>query len=325
VVSHNLMDCLKPECLRDTYHRRLRGAIPCGGASLAVLCLQENVPLEQSSCGKRTRPLQAGAVLGAAVAPSFRVSHHPQCPRLATAYDFRRLRLLSQRCLVLPRLASLSPLEALYIKGGRPEEKHALVSVFLLTRCRRPRGRVRWPVARRRARPREGRLLVVANLHLDAAGTNTFRAAQMGAVAEHLGRHLGHGRRWRQARGDLAIVAGDTNCFAISRQHQAEDLQAILHPLQELGLQDMHHDLHPDTHWFSRADEPKFIHQLMVALGRLGVDMPRRYDVIASNAPRLESGVLRTPESDHDLVWATLRTATPPSTQRRPQKLRSIR
>ena len=61
-----------------------------------------------------------------------------------------------------------------------------------------------------------------------------------------------------------------------------------------------------DTHWFARADEPKIGHQIAVALGKLGVDAPRRYDVVFSSDHALAAGVHRTPESDHDLVWASL-------------------
>ena len=40
---------------------------------------------------------------------------------------------------------------------------------------------------------------------------------------------------------------------------------------------------------------------------RLGVDFPRRYDVLcAARAPVLASSVVDTPASDHNLVWALL-------------------
>jgi len=38
--------------------------------------------------------------------------------------------------------------------------------------------------------------------------------------------------------------------------------------------------------------------------GALGLDLPRRYDVLVSNARVLAAGTLATEASDHDLVWA---------------------
>jgi hypothetical protein len=43
-----------------------------------------------------------------------------------------------------------------------------------------------------------------------------------------------------------------------------------------------------------------------VLLGKLGIDMPRRYYVVCANLPVAERGQVVTPDSDHDLVWARL-------------------
>jgi len=60
------------------------------------------------------------------------------------------------------------------------------------------------------------------------------------------------------------------------------------------------------THWFARQNEGKFIHQTGVLLGKLGIDLPRRYDVICTNLPVSARGQVATPDSDHDLVWARI-------------------
>jgi hypothetical protein len=39
------------------------------------------------------------------------------------------------------------------------------------------------------------------------------------------------------------------------------------------------------------------------ALGKLRLDLPRRYDVICSNLTPLARGQVATPDSDHDLLW----------------------
>ena len=40
-----------------------------------------------------------------------------------------------------------------------------------------------------------------------------------------------------------------------------------------------------DTHFFSRADEPKLPQQAVVAVGRLGLDLPGVFDIVATNMP----------------------------------------
>lgn len=38
----------------------------------------------------------------------------------------------------------------------------------------------------------------------------------------------------------------------------------------------------------------------------MGLDAPRRYDVLLADAACRAAGYLETPESDHDAVWAAL-------------------
>ena len=106
------------------------------------------------------------------------------------------------------------------------------------------------------------------------------------------------------------VVAGDTNCFELSREAQASQLASLMSGFSRMGVVDtlsaFKGESTADTHWFARADEPKIGHQIGVALGKVGVDVPRRYDVVFSSGRAHAAGVHRTPESDHDLVWASL-------------------
>ena len=120
----------------------------------------------------------------------------------------------------------------MYISGGKPELKHAHISIF------RARKRVQ----------RDLTNVVVANVHLDAAGGNTHRANQMACVAQAL-------RKYARA-ADVVIVAGDTNCFELNREKQAEMLQGIMTPLVDNGLCDVFDSsgyAPTDTHYFKRA------------------------------------------------------------------------
>jgi len=128
--------------------------------------------------------------------------------------------------------------------------------------------------------------------HLDTAGGNGHRATQVEAIAGAL--------RARNLQ-DAFVACGDTNAFAWRRQ--AEALRALVSPLAALGAVD------PDTaptHYFARQNEPKLPHRIGVLLGKLGIDMPRRYDVVCTNLPASERGRVVTPDSDHDLVWARI-------------------
>lgn len=88
---------------------------------------QENIRLPHGSAHR-----DAAEALGEALGDGYAAAKHAGSPRLATLYDTTRLRLLRQHVLQLPKLKSLDWIERLYIKGGRPEQKEALVSTFLL-------------------------------------------------------------------------------------------------------------------------------------------------------------------------------------------------
>jgi endonuclease/exonuclease/phosphatase family metal-dependent hydrolase len=178
----------------------------------------------------------------------------------------------------LPMLPALNAFERLYIVGGKTKQKHALLADF------RARVRARTPDG--------GAAFMAACFHLDTAGGNAHRATQTEAIAEAL-----------RARGrpDRLIACGDTNAFAWRRQ--PEVLRRLLAPFVALGADDP--ETRP-THYFARQNEPKLPHRTGVLLGKLGIDLPRRYDVVCTNLPVAERGHVVTPDSDHDLVWARL-------------------
>lgn len=57
------------------------------------------------------------------------------------------------------------------------------------------------------------------------------------------------------------------------------------------------------THFFARQNEQKLTHKLVWLVGKLGLDIPLRYDVLCTNLRVRTRQQLSTPESDHDLVW----------------------
>ena len=164
-------------------------------------------------------------------------------------------------------------------------------------------------------------LLVVANFHLDAAGDNTHRSTQMHALALDLAA--------RQSTCDASplpstssssspasptptpgatnhvVACGDTNCFALQRDEQEQDLRDLLSPLAHLGVDVASVPVAQDTHFFARADEPHIGQRIAMFLGRFGVDIPHCFDVCAGSMPVRERGHATTMGSDHDLVWTT--------------------
>ena len=83
------------------------------------------------------------------------------------------------------------------------------------------------------------------------------------------------------------------------------------------GARDAHAGSAEATPLFARAREPKLGQKIAVAVGKLGIDFPRRYDVVVSALPLLAqaplrwrdgsaAGIVTTEGSDHDLVWAAM-------------------
>ena len=273
VGSHNIMDGHLLHGLLNRYRSHQKGP-----NALHALCIQEAVP--------RSAP-----AIAAALGCSFVAAADAAAPRLAFVYDRSRLRLRSLRVLSLPLLDRLPLWQSMYTGI---ERRYALVGLFdwRSARSSKWRGRV-----------------ALANFHLDTGGELPNRTAQL----EHLAKELGANKRrllfGRAAAGPLPLVAcGDTNCFAWDAAQAERDLVSLLSPLERHhGAVDAHDfaSIGP-THYFARANEPQLAHKIAVAFGKLGVDFPRRYDVVTSSLPVASSGAIETPESDHDLVWAAM-------------------
>lgn len=256
-ASHNLMSGLRLSGL-IAEHVSLRDS-----EGLDLLCIQENDPIAGDGGHDRCAPPIAGA-LGA----GYRVLWSAEAPRLAMIYDGAALECTDHAIIELPRLHRLNRLERLYIAGGVVTRKHAQIATF-----NRP----------------GGASFTAINFHLDTAGTNHHRRAQIAAIAAAL-----------DARGARRIIAcGDTNAFGWRRQ--LAKLRHVLAPLAARGAADPGRR---PTHYFARQREPKLTHRAAVALGRLGLDLPGRYDVVCTNLEPRSRGQRITPDSDHDLVWA---------------------
>lgn len=232
---------------------------------LHALCIQEAVPC-------------AAERIAAALGRQFVVASHPGARRLAIVFDGTHLRLRKLRIHLLPRLAHVPAWQRLYA-GSKVQQKYALVGRFMWRRN-----------GRCRAKP-----LTVVNLHLDAAGDLRHRTVQTRSLATAL-----------ETRRDQPLIAcGDTNAFTWVAATAERALRQVLQPLHRRHrLIDPHASQPQPTHFFARAHEPKLGQRIAVAFGRLGVDFPRRYDVVVGAPRPLLAGYMATPASDHDLAWA---------------------
>lgn len=267
VGTHNTMDGLRLDGLLPLYARMQQAR----GAPVALLCIQEN------------KPGHADAI-AAALGASHAATCDARAPRLAAVYDSRLLRHVCTRIVHLPRLLSVPYWQRFYA-STEPEQKHAALLGF--------------------ERVGDGAELLVANFHLDAAGTNSHRAAQLRAVRDALLAERGS----RAAAGAhvRTIACGDTNAFSFRRSLASAALRDMLRQLESgCGLVDVGAAADRDNHFFSRAREPKLGQRLAVLFGGLGVDFPRRYDVVCTDLPVLEHGQVEAADSDHDIVWAAL-------------------
>jgi endonuclease/exonuclease/phosphatase family metal-dependent hydrolase len=234
---------------------------------LDLLCLQEDRFLD----GDPT--LRPSDRVAAALGAGHRVVRDETAPGPALVVDTRRFTPAARGLIPLPRLATLSWFERRYIVGGKTKQKLALWCELA-------------PVD-------GGAAIVAVSFHLETAGGHRQRLAQATALAAALDER-GLARR--------LVACGDTNAFSWRRDGRA--LAALLAPFAAFGAIDP--ERRP-THHFARQDEPMIPHRIGVALGKLGIDLPRRYDVVCTNLVALARGHVVTPASDHDLVWARLR------------------
>jgi endonuclease/exonuclease/phosphatase family metal-dependent hydrolase len=236
---------------------------------LDLLCLQEDRYIDGAP-GERpsARIVQ---VLG----DDYRVVRDDGCQGLAFLVHSRSLSVARSGIIPLPRLASLSWFERRYIVGGKAKQKHALWAELS---------------------PRCGPSFNAVSFHLDTAGGHRQRAAQAGALAAALAEH-GLDRR--------LVCCGDTNAFSWRRDGRA--LDELMAPFAAVGATDPETPETRPTHHFARQNEPMIPHRMGVLLGKLGLDIPLRYDVVCTNLPVASRGQVVTPGSDHDLVWARLR------------------
>ena len=252
--------------------RMLDALLPCYLAlrdreGLDLLCLQEDRYLEGEP-GERP-----SARIAAALSGRFQIVRDEGAPGLALVIDGGTLALGEVGIIALPRLAALSWFERRYIVGGKTKQKHAL-----------------WATLRAAA---GGQAFTVVSFHLDTAGGHRQRAVQMTALADAL--------RARDLHQRLC-ACGDTNAF--SWRAGRRQLDRLVAPLAAFGAEDP--ETRP-THYFARQNEPLVPHRIGVALGKLGIDLPRRYDVVCTNLAVSARGHIETVGSDHDLVWARLR------------------
>lgn len=267
VGTHNTMDGLRLAGLLPLYSRLQR----VSGVPVGVLCIQEN------------KPGHADAI-AAALGASHRATCDATAPRLATVYDSHLLRHVHTRVVRLPCLLAIPYWQRFYA-STEPEQKHAALLKF--------------------ERIDDGAELLVANFHLDAAGTNAHRAEQLRAVSDAL--VVDKSSRAAAGARVHSVACGDTNAFSFRRALASAALRDMLRPLEaSCGLIDVGAADDRDNHFFSRAREPKLGQRLAVFLGRFGVDFPRRYDVVCTDLPVVAHGQIEAADSDHDLVWAAV-------------------
>ena len=266
IGSHNIMDGLK---LRDLFKYYQ-------GDCFDVLCIQEDVHDPKDEDDRTYAERIADAMTGR---ETFSAHYDRSAPRLAMIYNKSKYKLQSSSVISLPRLASRSLPDRFMFGGGETEKKFALVSVLTSETSTRD--------------------LLIVNFHLDALGDNLHRYNQICDLLRHVKKQC------NENEYDV-VICGDTNMFDINRRKQVNALAMMLETFERFGVYPAKDSDAEPTHFFARADEPKFAHQIAVAFGQLGLDFPECFDIIASSSQTLSCGQVCTIESDHDLVWATI-------------------
>ena len=281
-----------------------------------VLCVQENVLtpgcLGGHHAGRIAALLPCGDDSKTQRLPNlrrFRCHRHQEAPRLATIYDADMFCITATGLIELPLLSPI-PCHSRLIFSGKVERKHALVTVLsarLVPGTAPPTKLVSTETGSTSGLDCEGicseREVVVVNLHLDAMGDNQHRRSQLQALANELV------KRGLARKGRNIVLCGDTNIFAAGPRQQRLALHAACSPLAELAdayICEGEPTAMLDTHFFTRADEPKLPQQAVVAVGRLGLDLPGVFDIVATNMPVTARHHWSILSSDHDCVAATM-------------------
>eukprot|EP00942_MAST-04A_sp_MAST-4A-sp1_P010303 g10303.t1 len=127
-------------------------------------------------------------------------------------------------------------------------------------------------------------------------GDNKHRTMQFQEMANNLNEN------------ESFVLCGDTNLFTFFPQtNQYHLLNEMIKPIASKCGAGIIGDCTEPTHFFSRANEPKFGHQVVYQLGKFGFDIPGCYDILISNMKEETFGQIDTPFSDHNLVYAKFR------------------
>ncbi|MEX0877443.1 MAG: hypothetical protein WDZ40_01105 [Candidatus Spechtbacterales bacterium] len=191
-------------------------------------------------------------------------------PSPGIIYDSDMLDCVDQFSIKLPEKKEYSRMAKIVASEKRPMQRYAAVA---------------------RLRMRGSEPFTVVSLHLTAFGGNKLRQRQMAAIQEELG---------KRDISKRLVICGDTNLFAWTKMMHR---RAISSALKFFNVKDPLG--HEPTYYFSRLyGKAKWIQKVPSWMGKIGIDMPRHYDIVASELPFFKYGKVTTPESDHDLVWA---------------------
>ena len=149
-----------------------------------------------------------------------------------------------------------------------------------------------------------GKLFDVTSFHLDSWGGNGFKQEQLQSVIDGLDAHIGWDRDGNPVT-NRGIFCGDTNIYTPfwipSKRLQ---LGAFHRILGEVGLTD---PANTPTHDHLRTPKNSLSDRIIHAAARAKLLARCRFDTVAvRDLPILYHGVVETPWSDHDFVWAII-------------------
>ena len=332
VASHNIMDGLYLNKLLQHYH-----ALKDKAKGLPIfLCIQENVIYDANRVMESTTDTttfnnknnncklhSSAAVISNELSTSLSTKYEnitSSDTRLSTIYDSNTFELIESKTLYLPKLEKLSILNRM--AGFEIQDKTSLLTRFKLRNQgninNNNNNNVNQQVMDNKKEEKEdddnlkhndkmghsnnnnnnndNQYLTIINFHLDAAGDNKHRTMQFQEMANNLNEN------------ESFVLCGDTNLFTFFPQtNQYHLLNEMIKPIASKCGAGIIGDCTEPTHFFSRANEPKFGHQVVYQLGKFGFDIPGCYDILISNMKEETFGQIDTPFSDHNLVYAKFR------------------